>query len=152
MFYNFAKKITNIFAKQEMRKFPKKPIFWGGIFHIFFLRTKCKKSKIFRRKINFRKKWEIFPKRFLQFARSPIQMPMSQWFKIYLFRDFDAGTSGFASVGTACWETKNSGFITFINYARYSVLGNQEFRVHHVYKLCRVQCIWKPSIQGSSCL
>lgn len=32
------------------------------------------------------------------------------------FRDFDAGTAGLASIGTACRKEKNSGFVTFLNY------------------------------------
>lgn len=35
---------------------------------------------------------------------------------MFTFRDFDAGTAGLASVGTACKKDKNSGFITFLNY------------------------------------
>jgi hypothetical protein len=35
---------------------------------------------------------------------------------IIALRDFDAGTAGLASVGTACRPEKNSGFVTFLNY------------------------------------
>jgi len=36
---------------------------------------------------------------------------------MFTYRDFDAGTAGLASIGTACRDRHNSGFITFLNYA-----------------------------------
>ena len=32
------------------------------------------------------------------------------------FSDFDNGTAGLASLGTACRKTKNSGFVTLLNH------------------------------------
>jgi len=40
--------------------------------------------------------------------------------------------------GTVRWETKKSEFITFIDYARYSVFTKPiVFRVHHFYNYAR---------------
>jgi len=52
---------------------------------------------------------------------------------MFTYRDFDAGTAGLASKGTLCRPTKNSGFVTFLNYQQARDLNDTVVTLAHEF-------------------